>query len=96
VLIIKPGASESLRDTTAGLLRHLSLLFVPAGAGVMVYASAIATEGLGVAATLLASTLITVVVTACAMRRLSQISVRRATAEPRRGRVRVTGGASRA
>ena len=34
---LRGRVSDDLRDTANGLLRHLSLLFVPAGVGVMVY-----------------------------------------------------------
>ncbi len=41
-----------------GLARHLSLLFVPAGVGVMLHASRLAEEGLALAAALVASTVL--------------------------------------
>ncbi len=58
---------DTLRTTAETLLSHLSLLFVPAGVGIMQYGALLAEEWLAVAAALVLSTLITVAVTALAM-----------------------------
>ncbi len=69
-LILRDGATEDLRATSSGLLRHLSLLFVPAGVGVMAHLNRIANEWLPISVSLVASTLLTIAVTALVMRSL--------------------------
>ena len=59
---------DALRATAETLLSHLSLLFVPAGVGIMQYGALLAEEWLAVAAALVLSTLITVAVTALGMK----------------------------
>jgi holin-like protein len=67
-LLIRGSTPPPLRDTAQGLLGHLSLLFIPAGVGVMVHAGRIAQEWLPILAALVLSTGVTIVVTALAMR----------------------------
>lgn len=62
-----------------GLLANLSLLFVPAGVGVMLHAGLIGRGLLPISVALVASTLIAILVTAFAMRALT----RRDDAAPR-------------
>ena len=57
-LIVRRGPSDSLRQTAGGLLQHLSLLFVPAGTGVMLHAGRLADEAWPIATALVASTLL--------------------------------------
>jgi holin-like protein len=59
---------SSLRDTASTLLSHLSLLFVPAGVGVMVHFGRIADEWLPILAALVGSTVLTIAATALSMR----------------------------
>jgi holin-like protein len=40
-----PGAAAAIRPTAQGLLGHLSLLFVPAGVGVVGHATALGRDG---------------------------------------------------
>ena len=63
-LRLRPAAYAQLRATSVGLLRHLSLLFVPAGVGVMLHATRLADEWLPITVALVASTALTIVVTA--------------------------------
>jgi holin-like protein len=63
-LRFRPAAYAELRETGVGLLKHLSLLFVPAGVGVMLHASRLADEWLPIGAALLLSTALAIVVTA--------------------------------
>lgn len=63
-LRLRPAAYAELRETGVGLLKHLSLLFVPAGVGVMLHASRLADEWLPIGAALLLSTALAIVVTA--------------------------------
>jgi holin-like protein len=69
-LVIRGQVTEDLRDTSSGLLRHLSLLFVPAGVGVMAHLGRLQHEWLPISISLVASTLITIAVTALVMRAL--------------------------
>ncbi len=59
---------ESVPGACRGLLAHLSLLFVPAGVGVVQRLDLLAAHGIGYAVTLIGSTLITLTVTALAFR----------------------------
>lgn len=70
-LLIRGSVPEQLRTTAQGLLRHLSLLFVPAGVGVMVHFSLVADVWLPVLVTLVLSILITLGVTGWTMQLLS-------------------------
>ena len=69
-LMLRGTVSGDLRDTANGLLRHLSLLFVPAGVGVMAHLHRLADEWLPITVSLLLSTLLTIAVTAIVMRAL--------------------------
>jgi holin-like protein len=69
-LCLRRGVSGELRDTSTSLLRHLSLLFVPAGVGVMATLDRLADEWLPIAVSLVFSTLMTIAVTAVVMRAL--------------------------
>ena len=67
VLLIRRGIPEPLEQTGNGLLRVLSLLFVPAGVGVMQHFDLIAASWMPIAVTLVVSTAITMLVTAAVM-----------------------------
>ncbi len=67
-LVIRGGPGESLQGTSQTLLQHLSLLFVPAGTGIMVHLHRVADEWLPLLLSLLISTLATLVVTAWVMK----------------------------
>ncbi|HMM54782.1 MAG TPA: CidA/LrgA family protein [Candidatus Desulfobacillus sp.] len=72
VLSLRGGASQPLRDTAQGLLQHLSLLFVPAGVGVMLHLHRIGDEWLPLAASLVGSTILAIAVTALVLRALAR------------------------
>lgn len=58
-LILRPeGPSAKLRTTAGGLLQNLSLLFVPAGTGVMLHVGRLADEAWPIAIALVASTVL--------------------------------------
>ena len=61
--VVESGANE--------LLRHLSLLFLPAGVGIVVAASSGAGQWLAIAASVVASTLVTLAVTALVLQALT-------------------------
>lgn len=58
-LLARRGPGKGLEDVSGGLLAHLSLLFVPAGVGLMVHWDRLAAEWLPIAAALLLSTVLT-------------------------------------
>ncbi len=53
-----------IRPTATTLLSHLSLLFVPAGVGVMVHFARLSDEGVAIVAAVVVSTLLAIVATA--------------------------------
>ncbi|MBZ2168851.1 MULTISPECIES: CidA/LrgA family protein [Marinobacter] len=66
-LWIRGRTAESLDQASSALLSHLSLLFVPAGVGMMVHFDRIAAEWLPITIALLLSTVLTMVATALIM-----------------------------
>ncbi len=68
MLMLRGGPSSELRTTSQTLLQHLSLLFVPAGAGIMVHLHRVANEWLPLLLSLLISTTLTLVVTGLVMK----------------------------
>jgi len=71
-LLARGSAPEWLRSTSQTLLSHLSLLFVPAGVGVMLHFRRLEAEWLPILAALVASTVLTIGVTALVMRALQR------------------------
>ena len=71
-LAARGAVPGNLRDTCQTLLSHLSLLFVPAGVGVMLHFKRLGAEWLPIAVALVASTVITIGVTALVMRWLQK------------------------
>ena len=71
-LLLRGAIPEDLNKMSDGLLSHLSLLFVPAGVGVIAHAQLIGTELLPIAISLFLSTFITIVVTAWVMQKLAR------------------------
>jgi holin-like protein len=67
-LSLRGGPSEDLQRTSQNLLQHLSLLFVPAGTGIMIHLHRVADEWLPLLLSLVISTLATLVVTALVMK----------------------------
>lgn len=66
------GLPEGLARVGDTLLGNLSLLFVPAGVGVMLHAGLLGRDWLPIAAALVVSTLVTVAVTGVVMARLNR------------------------
>ena len=64
LLFARPRLLETLREPAQGLLRHLALLFVPAGVGLMRHFGRIRTEILAIGAAVFVSTIVTLAVTA--------------------------------
>lgn len=69
-LLLKGRSPPDLDKTAFALLDHLSLLFVPAGVGVMLYVHLLATEWRPVLAALVGSTIAAIAVTGWVMARL--------------------------
>ncbi len=69
-LAVRGDPSTDLRDTAQGLLQHLSLLFVPAGTGVMLHYQRLFDEWLPVVVSLLLSTAVAIGATALVLRML--------------------------
>lgn len=63
-LLLRGDVPESLAVTADGLARHLSLLFVPAGTGVMLHVAQIESEWLPIAVALVVSTVLAIAVSA--------------------------------
>lgn len=71
-LVIRGGIPAELEKVANTLLSHLSLLFIPAGVGVMVHLKLIAQEWLPIAASVVVSTAATIAVTGWVMDRLAK------------------------
>lgn len=71
-LILAKRVPGTIRMSAEGLLRHLALLFVPAGVGLMVHAELIAAEWLVILVALVVSTVVTILVTALILKRLTR------------------------
>ncbi|MEW6694517.1 Holin-like protein CidA [Tepidimonas thermarum] len=70
VLTVRPAWRAALQPTADGLLRHLSLLFVPAGVGVVQHLQRLGDEALAIAVALTVSTWVGLLVTAATVRAL--------------------------
>lgn len=75
-LVMYGGIPEGLARVADALLTNLSLLFVPAGVGIILHAGLIGTDWLPISVALVASTLITIAVTATAMAAFTRIHER--------------------
>jgi holin-like protein len=67
-LLWRQGPDAELNQTSQGLLQHLSLLFVPAGTGIMLHLHRVVDEWLALALSLVVSTTVTLLVTAFVMK----------------------------
>lgn len=71
-LVIKKNAAQKLAPVSLELLKHLSLLFIPAGVGIMAHAQRVATEWMPIAVALIVSTILSIAVTALVIQRLQK------------------------
>ena len=69
-LAIRGGAPQAMIDAVAPLHRHMSLLFIPAGSGVLLYVERVQEEWLPITIALLASTVIAFLVTAWVLEKM--------------------------
>ncbi len=72
VLAVRGRVATEVRETANGLLSHLSLLFVPAGTGVLVHLDRLGAELAPIVVALIASTVLTIAATALTMRWLAR------------------------
>lgn len=72
VLLRRPEAPKDLEQTAQGILSHLSLLFVPAGVGVVAHLTILGDEWKAILGSLVGSTVVTVLVTGWVMQRMHQ------------------------
>jgi holin-like protein len=61
-LLVVPRLAEAIRQTGQALLSHLSLLFVPAGVGVVGHLDKLGTDGLPLLVAILISTVLSIIV----------------------------------
>ena len=71
-LLFRGYIPEALSDVADALITHLSLLFVPAGVGIMLHANLIGDEILPISVALVLSTVLAIAVTALLMTWLSK------------------------
>jgi len=69
-LLLRGEIPEALSRTANGLLEQLSLLFVPAGVGVMTHLTLLGNQWLPLSASLIVSTLLAIAVTGMLMQKL--------------------------
>lgn len=70
LLAVRGGAPQPMVDVVAPLHRHMSLLFIPAGSGVLLYVSRVVDEWLPITVSLVVSTVVAFLVTAWVLERM--------------------------
>ena len=75
-LLLRNRVHDSLESTASGLLEHLSLLFIPAGVGIMVHFDRIESEWFAIAMALIVSTVITFIGSAGIMVLMERVMVK--------------------
>lgn len=74
-LMIRGSVPPGLAQVGDGILSNLSLLFIPAGVGVMLHVKLLGAELLPISVSLIASTLLTIGVTAWLMSKLDKSKI---------------------
>lgn len=69
-LMLRGSVPDEARRTANNILGHLSILFIPGGVGVMLYLPRLAQEWLPILASLIVSTVLTLIATALVLRAL--------------------------
>jgi holin-like protein len=82
-LWLKGSIPDGLHTTANTILQHLSLLFVPAGVGVMVHFSRVSGEIVPIVAAVLGSTALAIAAAALTMQALIRLHQRRAREQQR-------------
>ena len=80
-LLLRKRVEPVVEPAASALLSHLSLLFVPAGVGVMVHAGHMGEAWLPIIAALVVGTLITLAVTALVMQAMQRLLGKRSVHE---------------
>lgn len=70
--VLRGDVPDALRMVASVILQHLSLLFVPAGVGLMLHAARIEAEWLAIGAALIGSTVLSLVVTVVVFRAVAR------------------------
>ena len=73
-LVVRGTLPDALQPPAEGLLKHLSLLFVPAGVGVMLHLHLLRDEWQAISLALVVSTVATIAVTALVMVGLGRLT----------------------
>lgn len=81
-LLLRGHVPEGLNTVTGGLLQNLSLLFVPAGVGVMLHAQLLAKNWAALSIALVLSAVITIVVTGLVMSWATRLTDRNGSEAP--------------
>ena len=81
-LVLRQGPGHELQSTSQNLLQHLSLLFVPAGTGVMLHLHRLQDEWLPIALSLFISTAITLAATGLLLKALTRHAAPRGESQP--------------
>lgn len=81
-LLVRGRVPEEMSAVTGGLLQNLSLLFVPAGVGVMLHAQLLAENWVALSVALVLSAAITLVVTGLVMTWATRLTDRRGGEAP--------------
>ena len=73
-LLLRMPLARQLHGTAQDILQHLSLLFVPAGVGVMLHVRRVTDEWLALTFALIISTVLTIAVTALSVKLISRLA----------------------
>ena len=76
-LLLHGSLTESMEHSSVAFLCHLSLLFVPAGVGIMIHFQRIANEWMPITIALILSTLITMMLSALIMTGMNRLVAKR-------------------
>ena len=76
ILLVRGRPGRPLEETSNALLSHLSLLFIPAGVGVIIHINRLSDEWFSITVALIVSTLVTLVSTALIMMALLRLTER--------------------
>ena len=82
MLVAVPSLAERIAPVARGLLAHLSLLFVPAGVGVVGHLDLLAADGVALAAAILGSTVAAIVTGVAVFRLVARLTGAGDGAEP--------------
>lgn len=77
VMLLRGGPSRPLGEAADGLLKYLSLMFIPAGVGIMLYGDTLAEQWRPLVLVIVVGTLVTLVVTAATLLAVHRLQARR-------------------